>query len=208
MSDGGHTSTSDSSEPDKKRIFEVALETRNLEIRLFWQRSLFFWGFIAAAFVAYSEAMKQWDSDKIIAVSVACFGLISSLSWTLVNRGSRYWQVTWEGRVSSSENEVLHERIFRSTPRPNCSEDRFWGLWPIKKRFSVSRLTIAFSDFTFITWVVLLIHSIPQLPVFNKTNFGCKTRDVLDLWVPYLLLAATFIYGTLMIAKSRSKNEG
>jgi hypothetical protein len=34
----------------RKHQLELALETRRFEIDLFWQRSLFFWVFIAPAF--------------------------------------------------------------------------------------------------------------------------------------------------------------
>jgi len=35
--------------------FDASFATRQFEIDLFWKRSLFFWGFIAAAFVAVAE---------------------------------------------------------------------------------------------------------------------------------------------------------
>ena len=42
------------SNPDQKKlILEYAAEARRFEIERFWQRSLFFWGFIGAAFIAY-----------------------------------------------------------------------------------------------------------------------------------------------------------
>ncbi len=40
---------------DKVKILEMAVDVRKFEIGLFWQRSLFFWGFIAATFLAYAN---------------------------------------------------------------------------------------------------------------------------------------------------------
>jgi hypothetical protein len=77
-------------EQNEKR-FDVSVQTRNLEIELFWKRSLFFWGFISAAFIGYA-ALRQSD----LRILLACFGMVCSCAWTLVNRGSKYWQEAWE----------------------------------------------------------------------------------------------------------------
>src|ERR1700687_4058379 len=67
--------------------WSLMIQTRNLEIDLFWKRSLFFWGFISAAFVGYT-ALRQSELRTVL----ACFGTVCSCAWTLVNRGSKYWQ--------------------------------------------------------------------------------------------------------------------
>jgi hypothetical protein len=82
---------------DKKR-FEVSVQTRNLEIDLFWKRSLFFWGFISAAFIGYAT-LRQSE----LRIPLACFGMVCSWAWTLVNRGSKYWQEAWEAKVGRYE---------------------------------------------------------------------------------------------------------
>jgi hypothetical protein len=43
--------TPNTDEAHKKTRFDVAVQVRNFEIELFWKRSLFFWGFISAAFI-------------------------------------------------------------------------------------------------------------------------------------------------------------
>lgn len=44
----------DPSQEEQRNLkrFDAALATRQFEIDLYWKRSLFFWGFIGAAFVA------------------------------------------------------------------------------------------------------------------------------------------------------------
>ncbi len=76
-----------------EKSFDVAVKIRNFEIGLFWKRSIFFWGFISVAFVGYA-ALRTANRD--LGLVVACFGMVCSFSWTLVNRGSKYWQESWE----------------------------------------------------------------------------------------------------------------
>ena len=74
---------------DARKLSElqVAADVRKLEIGLFWQRSLFFWGLIAATFLAYASLK---DSDATIRFAIVCAGFVFSLGWTLVNRGSKF----------------------------------------------------------------------------------------------------------------------
>ena len=72
-----------------RKMFETASEVRKFEITLFWTRSLFFWGFIAAAFVAIA-ALK--NDQATLSLLISEFGVVCSLAWTLGNRGSKYWQ--------------------------------------------------------------------------------------------------------------------
>src|SRR6267143_1930747 len=76
-------------EEDKlnEKRFDVSVQIRNFEIDLFGKRSLFFWGFISAAFVGYA-ALRQSE----LRIVVACFGMVCSCAWTLVNRASKFWQ--------------------------------------------------------------------------------------------------------------------
>ncbi|WP_438941069.1 RipA family octameric membrane protein [Desulfogranum marinum] len=50
---------------------------------------MFFWGFIASAFVGYASVVLH---KPALAVVIACFGFVCSVAWSLVNRGSKYWQ--------------------------------------------------------------------------------------------------------------------
>ncbi|MBF0552411.1 MAG: hypothetical protein HQK60_18010 [Deltaproteobacteria bacterium] len=97
--------------------YETAVETRKLEITLFWTRSLFYWGFIASAFIAYAKL----HNDSKIAIIVACFGLVCSVAWTLANRGSKFWQETWEMKVEQAEKSLIKsleqaEKLLEKTP--------------------------------------------------------------------------------------------
>jgi len=152
-----HLDVSKTSIEQKHKILEYASQVRNFEIEKFWQRSIFFWGFIGAAFIAYAQLFGKDD----LSFFVACFGLVCSVAWTLQNRGSKYWQEAWEAKVESVENEVLGVRLFAN--REPVQHKGLWGA----RTFSVSKLAIALSDFTVLIWVFLAakVFPIPKLPV-------------------------------------------
>lgn len=132
---------------DTEHSFErlrIALEARQLEIGLFWQRALFFWGFIAAAFVAYATALQKSTSLLLL---ISGFGLVCSLAFTLANRGSKYWQESWETKVERAELHVIGPWFQLDEPL----QQKAWGA----KRYSVSKLTIALSDYICFVWILL-----------------------------------------------------
>ena len=131
----------------KIKSYENAIAERRLELNLFWQRSLFFWGFIASAFIAFA-ALKD---DVLLRLFVACFGFICALTWTLANRGSKYWYEAWEQKVNIVDFEGFDNKLYiREVPIHNAS---FWS----GRRYSVTRLAIGLSDFAVFVWLVLTI---------------------------------------------------
>jgi hypothetical protein len=150
-SDAKPLDVSTATKKQKEDILKYAAEVRKFEIERFWQRSLFFWGFIGAAFIAYGQLFGKGN----ISFFVACFGIVCSVAWTLQNRGSKYWYEAWESKVKLVENDVLGVHLF-SNIEP-LKHNGFWG----GRRFSVSRLAIALSDFTVLVWLALAINAFP-----------------------------------------------
>ncbi len=167
----------------RANILEHASKLRQFEIGLFWQRSLFFWGFLAAAFVAYAELHNDKSND--LRVAVACFGFVCSVAWTLQNRGSKYWQDAWEKKVEAVEMEVLGCKLF-SNIEPRLKRG-WWGA----RRYSVSGLTIMLSDFSILVWAGLVFAAIPNL---NFPRF---------MSIPILLPVGSIIYAIAMLWFSR-----
>lgn len=126
------------------KAYETAVDTRKLEIELFWSRSLFFWGFIASAFVAYAT-LRRFSSD----ISVA---------WSLGNRGGKFWQESWEAKAERIEPSVTGAMF--SQPEEIQSHKNFWLRG---RRFSVSKLAIALSDYTIILWLAIIVWELFRL---------------------------------------------
>jgi hypothetical protein len=160
----------------KKKILEYATDVRKFEVERFWQRSIFFWGFIGAAFVAYAQSVGKGD----LAFLVACFGFLCSIAWTLQNRGSKYWYEAWEAKVESVEKEVLGAHLFS-----NHEPIQRKGLWGART-FSVTKLTIALSDFTALTWIALAVRAFPLDKVPTVPEFSVIAAVVTIAYVGLL----------------------
>lgn len=135
------------------KTLELADKVRRFEISLFWTRSLFFWGFTTTALAGYGAAVHAGSPG--LQFGAGCFGLVCSVAWTLVNRGSKYWQVVWEDKVKrAQEDAALPVELFSpKIGEPSVDETWIWDA----KHFSVSGLAIAFSDFTVLVWLGLIL---------------------------------------------------
>jgi hypothetical protein len=163
-----------------RTIFDFAAKELRAEINLFWQRSLFFWGFTAAAFVAYSVLIKE--SDRDLALAVSCFGLVCSIAWTLANRGSKYWQVAWEQKLKSVEKSALGNDVYSRIEQN--TDQAWWGA----ARYSVTRLTIAMSDFTILVWIALAFKASPFAQTLPPNCFRIGIVSATIIYVAAILI--------------------
>ena len=146
-----------------KIALEHAADIRKFEISLFWTRSLFFWGFIATALAAYGASI-HYGGTRELQFAAGCFGLVSSTAWALVNRSSKYWQKVWEVKVEQRQEATIGQDLFSVASNPQIQES--WANGP--KHYSVSKLTIAFSDFAVLCWVGLILKASPLAPVIDR----------------------------------------
>lgn len=86
-------------------LYKIAIDTRNFEIHLFWQRSNYFLVLNTAIAVAFFS-VDNWEYNLII----AGFGILVSILWFRINLGGKFWQSRWEGRLSKIENAIANEK--------------------------------------------------------------------------------------------------
>jgi hypothetical protein len=144
--------------PERERIdkcLEISLANRAFEIDLLWKRTLVFWGFVAVLFVGVAQSVDKWRS---LAVALTGLGVVFSLIWSLVNRGSKSWQESWEIKsVQFFDERYSYTNLFRRATGPQTGIFRLLRSRP----YSPSRLLIAISDFSFIFWLTLLLYLMP-----------------------------------------------
>lgn len=162
----------------KKRRLEMALQLRNFEIELFWKRFNYFWLISAAALVGYASVKER--SDKVLML-IACFGLVSSFSWTLLNIGSKWWQEAYEEKVKKYERS-LGRGFFtiHNVPRSRLFLFRL-------RRFSVSSIAVGISSFSTAFWFGVATWHLLKL---SSKILNCQI--VVDVWsvVSYLVSIA------------------
>ena len=151
----------------KEELYKIALETRNFEISMFWQRSNYFLALntvVAVGFFSGSVKDHQFQ-----AVSLSVFGIIVSLLWFLVNLGGKFWQSRWEHRLRLVEQGVSPEIEFFSADWKTIRKDveaslnfarhsripRFFDRLVLTKP-SVSLMMILLSLVFVLLWLVLL----------------------------------------------------
>jgi hypothetical protein len=135
-------------------FYKLAVEARNLELRLFWNRSLFFGGFILALFVGYYNVAARPTAGEEPAFAKALiptFGVLFSFAWSLANRGSKYWYESWESKILECER-LLDVRFFGDWQRPQRKS------WLFRARlYSVSKIAIFLSDLVLLGWLTIFL---------------------------------------------------
>ena len=173
-----------------KKAFDVAHENRKLEIGLFWQRSLFFWGFVASALVGYSAA---YGKNTILSTVLALFGFVCSVVWASGNRGSKYWQEYWENKVNFYQHYTTGNIFYDRTPH----HPRIWENYA-PRRISVSKLTMALSDYMVFLWLVLCLITVAKQLV-NIPSWAYEYGAV-------AIVLATLIYCSAFLWHSKSED--
>jgi hypothetical protein len=100
-----------------KDIYKIALDTRNFEISLFWQRSNYFLVLNTAIGVGY------FNAEPYASFFLAIFGSIVSFLWFRVNLGSKFWQSRWEQRLSIVEKEIAPSLNFFAAEKTTIYQD-------------------------------------------------------------------------------------
>jgi hypothetical protein len=134
-----------------KAAYKKAWEIRNFEIDKFWTRVAYFWGFIAVIFAGYISVITGDDYDKIKDLNLDFYlillGLIFSVAWLLVIKGSKRWQDNWEAHIDRLEDDIsgpLYKTIY-------CKNKNF---------YSVSGINELLAWVVIGVWTILLLQYI------------------------------------------------
>ena len=106
--------------------------------------------------------------------------MVCSCAWTLLNRGSKYWQESWETKVGERFEPGVTGKLF-SEEEP-IQEQK--GCWLRARKFSVSKLAIALSDYVFLLWLSLVVTEIvrkyaPDLHWNTQELWSCTVCSAL-----------------------------
>ncbi len=92
---------------EDRDIYKVALDTRNFEISLFWQRSNYFLVLNSALAIGFFNL-----KSPAFGILLAALGILASFLWYRVNLGSKFWQCRWEHRLHEVERQIAPNANF------------------------------------------------------------------------------------------------
>jgi len=179
----------------RENALKKAWKVRNFEIDKFWQRSAFFWGFIALIFTGYFTIVTGKHNKEAISMYLDFYlillGLIFSVAWFLVIRGSKQWQENWEKHIDYLEDEItgpLYKTIY----------------YKGETFYSVSRIISILAVVVIVTWVFLLLRYL-----LYKCNFIiCIIEYICNNINEFILFLLPFLFTIFcigfMLLKGRS----
>ena len=150
--------------PKIAKALEIAWNTRDFEIKRYWQRATYYWAFITSIFIAYVHVLNSSNlfvHHNLVLFLVILIGCVFSLAWVLTNISSKFWQNNWEYHINFLESEI--SGIVYGTL-----------LYKKDRKFhpSISKINFAASCIILLVWITLLTHNlfwdyIKELPILK-----------------------------------------
>ena len=183
-----------------EEAYKQAADIRKFEIELFWKRGTYYWAFILAAFTAHFALLGMIfstfskDVNKELSLKNMCdlpglslfalaitafFCFFFSLAWTLVNKGSKFWQKNWEAHIDMLEGSVtgkLHETYLNTNLKSEFNSCPF-AVQPYD--YSVTKITTLTSILLTIVSSLLFI-SYGELFVFQCIGKMFKVLSIIS----------------------------
>jgi len=167
----------------QKAALKKAWEVRNYEIDKFWQRSMFFWGFISVLFAGYGYLVTSDNNLKEMHFDlyIILLGIIFSVAWFLVAKAGKYYQENWEVHIDRLEYEIMGP-LYKTVLKPK-------GLHPR----SVSKITIALTFVVIGVWLFLFIRYFYDNNDWLKCFLG-NLEKCIFIWIPVILTVICILY--------------
>lgn len=161
----------------RKSAHSIALDVRKFEIELYWKRATYFWTFIAAAlagFGAIQASNAQMSVVNDLSVFLSCLGIVFSIGWFCVNRGSKYWQENWENHLDMLEDKECGPiyKVVLSRPKPAGKLENLEHILNGPSPISVSKINQLISLYVCMLWIFLLFYSLPPFSTDSPIKGG------------------------------------
>jgi hypothetical protein len=184
---------------DKKKIQEAykrAWQNRDFEIDKFWTRSAYFWGFIAAIFAGYIAVITSKNGIQTnMDVYLIALGLLFSIAWLLVIKGSKCWQQNWEAHIDKLEDEItgpLYKTVYRKG----------------KTFYSVSKVNELLAWIMIMVWAALYLLNILQLGDIFIKIIGFFKNKFHDNRALHIIISVIGIVAGIIVLLVKTKSDG
>ena len=200
-------------------IYKSFWECRNFELSHYWQRAIFLTAFLTGCFAGYGGFVISCLTSSLcegkeqlfnmIAFAIALVGLMLSLLWIMMAKGSKTWYERYESAITafvnkySKNNKVFEEESGKIAGFACVQMDTFdaepisdWLWKPCGGTYSVSRINIALGHISVIIWSVLLVGHI--LIAKHSITTLSKLKEVFHISSAYAIYVAVAV-GVLLL---------
>lgn len=175
------------SKADNKKIkyaYERAWANRDFEINKFWTRAAYFWGFIVLIFGAYFKTLDSKE-NIFLQLVIICLGIIFSIAWHYVIRGSKRWQENWEKHIDMLE-DFISGPLYKTIYYKNTF-------------YSVSKINEILSVVIIIVWIALLSNYCWTEKILKQLDF-----KLTSIFIMTIIFSIVIIFG---YSQKKYKNE-
>lgn len=194
-----------------EEALKQALDIRKFEIEMYWKRATYFWTIIGVIFGGYFLLVKAdgLNTNPSLIFLINCIGFIFSLSWFLVNRGSKFWQINWERHV-----DLLEDRIMGPLFKTIIQKNELEPLAITKEyNYSVSKINQILSFYVTIIWIGIGLNHLINIDwnfnvLISTTSKTIALIILTGIATVYLLCKGKSEVKFIIIKEDIQKNEG
>jgi len=193
-----------------KELREGYYKLRSFEISNLWQRSIFLSAMIVLLFTIYGYMIsKIIDSEtqlllliNEICSGISIIGLVFSIIWIMMAKGSKAWFEVYERRICTIEDEKeLNINKKYSMQRAECKP------WSLNNNlfnnsagaYSVSKLNILIGQVLLIIWSVATI--IHYIGIINHISFSDNCEMIVGIVIATVIPILVF-YIIIVVVKN------
>ncbi|MBE6382757.1 MAG: hypothetical protein E7049_07075 [Lentisphaerae bacterium] len=196
-------------------IYKGLWKCRDFELAHYWQRSVFLTAFLLACYAGYGALIAQCATAETvklpigivngIAFGICVVGIILSLLWIMMAKGSKAWYEIYEAAISAFVDRYAKTREAFAEDLANVAgfyirdvgefeqpkkSDWLWN--SVGGRYSVSRINVALGHLSVVIWFGLaIVHiSIAGANVTSMAELQSRCRLCAD---PALMCAAGIV---------------
>jgi bacitracin transport system permease protein len=202
-----------------KDIHSTYWRCRDFEIAHLWQRSIFFTAFLVMCFTAYGAILSklfglqgtQFIILNLLAYGISLLGIIFSIFWIKMSKGSKAWYEKYENAIVAIERDEKYttKEALEIGGFAYCKLEKFKeididnSIFSTKAgAYSVSKINIAIGQVFLIQWLIIGLGHI----IITSLNIGCINDS--NLWSTIIVSAGIIlIVVILLIFSKHSKYE-
>lgn len=207
-----------------KDIHQTFWRCRDFELQNLWQRSIFLTAFLVLCFTAYGTVLVQLFDPKITDTTskiifniaeygLSLLGLIFSILWVKMSKGSKAWYEVYESAINALETNKEYTTD-QATNIGGFSYASLPGYRGVKinnnlfsskaGEFSVSKLNIAIGQVFIVLWSILCLVHIGTLGV-HLQNEDYAVCSIIIIAGAFLVVFSGVLY---FFSRSKSFQSG